>query len=289
MQVSFLLEDCNITVHYGRQCNLDIPQRELAELDSDPYSQGEPRESVFTSWTHILLISEWGHPITVLLDSGISAGHPFLRYKSPGKGHWVGSLSSMHMLLFNLESWLLKADRSCCIWKDLILLMEGTRGQLRSGVIKRPPKCPSIIRGKQISYGFMVIIYRKRKMKKVRLKKVIQHQYSGCLIVFQNNDDCTCFDCYCCFVMVNYVISIDHPHTHKFTYIHIWKLLFSYSIIALFLHIRSSTYENCLWNYSFKKKKRNLSSLANVPGQIIPFPFYPVHHKSSEEIMFKFN
>jgi hypothetical protein len=38
-----------------------------------------------------------------------------------------------------------------------------------------------------------------------------------------------------------------------------------------------------------RKKKGNISLLANVPGETMPFPFHPAHHKSSEEIMFKFN
>lgn len=96
--------------------------------------------------------------------------------------------------------------------------MEGITRQLRSGVVKRPPKCPSIVRVEQISCGLMVILYRKRKIKKVRLmgKKVIQHQHSGCLRVFQNNDDCPCFDCYRCSVMINSVNILDHPPTHEF-------------------------------------------------------------------------
>lgn len=46
--VCFLLGDCDITAHYGRQDNLVLPQIELAELDPDPYSQGEPQDSIFT-------------------------------------------------------------------------------------------------------------------------------------------------------------------------------------------------------------------------------------------------
>lgn len=55
------------------------------------------------------------------------------------------------------------------------------------------------------------------------------------------------------------------------------------------LHIESSTDEKSPRKYSFKKKKGNASCLANVSGEIMPFPSHPAHHKSSEEIMFKIN
>lgn len=89
--------------------------------------------------------------------------------------------------------------------------------------------------------------------------------------------------------MLDHVNVIDHPHTNEFSRTYVWKVMFSFSIISFSHILKARVIKKSFRKYSFKKRKGDFSFITNVSGEIMSFPSYPAHDKSSEEIMLKIN